>query len=367
MSWAKSLPPARINLARSGVAPCPPSLLKLRAADLVVHAPAGYGSRPLREAIARRYGVDCAQVFTVSGGASLANFVACATALHDAPPDTEVIVEQPTYEPLLRAIEAFGCSVRRLPRREEDGWAVDLDRFGGLLRGRTRLAAITNLHNPSGARIPMRTLEAMASMLRKRGGVLLVDEVYAECLSRRRARSAVQAGPNVLATNSLTKAYGLDGLRAGWVLGPASLVGRAGLIHDLLGVNGVAAGERLALAAFRHLAPIGRRSRSLLRRNLATVRGFFRRETRLAAHMPTGGTILFARLPAPIDGDAFARHLAARHSVLVVPGRFFESPHHVRISFGCHPFELVRGLVRVSRALDEMLEASDPHRRSRGR
>jgi aspartate/methionine/tyrosine aminotransferase len=355
MSWAKGMPRARFNLARSGVAPCPPSLLRLRKNHLVLHAPAGYGSLPLRQAIGRRYGVGEDRVFTVSGGASLANFVACAAALHGAPARSEVIVEQPTYEPLLRTVEALGHRVRRLPRREDEGWAVDVDRFASLVGKSTRLAVVTNLHNPTGARIPMQALAAMAERLRARGGFLVVDEVYAECLFATRARSAVGAGPNVLATNSLTKAYGLDGLRAGWVLGPAAVLRRAGLVHDLLGVNGVAVGERLALAAFERLEAIARRSHSLLRGNLALMRRFLGLEQRLVAHRPPGGTVVFARLPRPLDGDAFARHLATRHSVLVVPGRFFDSPQHVRISFGCDRRELAGGLARVRRALDEML------------
>jgi hypothetical protein len=355
MGWAKGLPAARINLARSGVAPCPPSLLGLRRADLVVHAPPGYGSEPLREAVGRRYRVTPDRVFTVSGGTSLANFVACAAALHGAPRESEAIVETPTYEPLLRAVEAFGCRVRRLQRREEDAWAVDLDRFESLLGSRTRLVVVTNLQNPTGAAIPLKTLGTMAARLEKRGAFLLVDEVYAECLFGRHTSSAVHAGPNVLATNSLTKAYGLDGLRAGWVLGPSALVRRAGLVHDLLGVNGVAAGEQLALRAFQRLGAIASRSRSLLERNLATMRRYLAKEARLAAHMPPGGTTVFARLPARLDGDALARQLLERHSVLIVPGRFFESPHHVRISFGCQSRELARGLVRLSRALDELL------------
>src|SRR4029453_2397873 len=96
--------------------------------------------------------------------------------------------------------------------------------------------------------------------------------------------SSVHAGANVVATNSLTKAYGLDGLRAGWILGPRAVVRRAARINDALGVNGVAPGERLALVAFRRLAPIGRRARAILRPNLATLRAFFAQERRLRGY-----------------------------------------------------------------------------------
>jgi hypothetical protein len=117
---------------------------------------------------------------------------------------------------------------------------------------------VTNLHNPSGVRIPIDTLRAMAAALARVRGYLLVDEVYLECLFSAKTDSCVHAGPNVLTTNSLTKAYGLDGLRAGWILGPPALAARAGRINDLLTNNSVAPGEQMTLAAFKQ--PCGHRS-----------------------------------------------------------------------------------------------------------
>src|SRR5204862_5123211 len=126
--WAKWHPPARINLARSGAEPCPPSALGLTRSDLVVTLPVTDGYAPLRDAIARRYGVRRDQVFTVSGGTSFANWFACAAAL-DGTRGGEAIVERPTYEPLLRIPEWFGSRIRRLDRRFEDDYAIDLKAF----------------------------------------------------------------------------------------------------------------------------------------------------------------------------------------------------------------------------------------------
>jgi hypothetical protein len=354
IDWAKRQPPVRINLARSGIALCPPSLLKLTARDLVANLPVTYGYAPLLDAIAARYGVAPARVFTISGGTSFANFVAYAAALDGAPRGSEVIVERPTYEPLLRLAPMFGGRVRRLDRRPDEGFAIDVDRFRSLVTRRTRLAVVSNLHNPSGHRIALETLTAMASILARVGAYLLVDEVYLECVFRGRAQSCVHAGSNVIVTNSLTKAYGLDGLRAGWILGPADLVARAGRINDLMTNNGVAPGERMALAAFRHLPALARRSRAILDPNLAIVRRFLEHETRLDAFIPAGGNVVFPRLPKGVDGDRLAAHLARRHATLVVPGRFFESPRHIRISFGCPPSQLRRGLANISAALEEL-------------
>src|SRR5439155_26663306 len=108
IAWAKSLPRARINLARSGVEPAPAALLELKASDLVATLPVHYGYGPLREAIARRYRVGIDRVFPISGGTSFANWLACAAALDGCGPRAEVIVERPTYEPLLRIPQALG-------------------------------------------------------------------------------------------------------------------------------------------------------------------------------------------------------------------------------------------------------------------
>jgi aspartate/methionine/tyrosine aminotransferase len=353
INWAKSLPTVKINLARSGIDPCPASLLRLKASDLVTTLPVKYGYAPLRDAIARRYGVTFEQTFPLSGGTSFANWLACATVLDGCGRGAEVIVERPTYEPLLRIPQALGHRVRRLERRFEDDYAIDLDRFASVVTTKTRLAIVTNLHNPSGARIPMRTMRAMAAMLARVNGYLLVDEVYLECLFRNRAESSVAAGPNVLTTNSLTKAYGLDGLRTGWILGPARMIARAGRINDLMTNNSVAPGEQMALAAFRVHRDLDRRAHALLDPNLARVRTFLAGEPRLRAFMPEGGNVVFPRLPVRIDANQLVKRLVSRHSTLIVPGSYFEAPRHIRISFGCRPALLAAGLANVSRALDQ--------------
>jgi aspartate/methionine/tyrosine aminotransferase len=351
--WAKEHPPARINLARSGVELCPPRLLGLRARDLVVNLPVRDGYAPLRDAIARRYRVRREQVFTVSGGTTFADWFAAAIALEGARRGDEVIVERPAYEPLLRLAESFGMRIRRFDRRLVNDYRIDADAFASLITPRTRLAMVSNLHNPSGARIDQTTLRAMGSALAAQGAHLLVDEVYVECLFGKTTESAVHAGPNVIAANSLTKAYGLDGLRAGWLLGPPPLIQRAWNMQDLLANNGVAPGEQLALAAFKHLPAVRAHAHKTLDPNLVRVRRFFAAEPRLKAFVPSGGNVVFPRLPNAIDSAVFSDHLLRRYSTLVVPGRFFEARRHFRISFGCAPALLERGLANISKALDD--------------
>ncbi|MFN8061661.1 MAG: aminotransferase class I/II-fold pyridoxal phosphate-dependent enzyme [Vicinamibacterales bacterium] len=354
IQWAKALPRARVNLARSGAPPCPASELHLTAADLQTNIPTHDGYGPLLDAYARRYRVARDEVYPVSGGTSFANWLVFAAALAEATRSTEVIVETPGYEPLIRIPEAFGVRMRRVPRRARDGWAIDLDRFRALVTPQTRLAVVSDLHNPTGARLEPGAIAAMAAALARVGGLLLVDEVYLECLFGPRTASSVHLGDNVVVTNSLTKAYGLDGLRAGVILGPAAFVAKAARANDLLANHNVAAGDLMALAALRHLPAIRRRAQAVLAPNLDRVRRFLAGEPRLRAEIPPGGTIVFPALPRGLDGDTFAAHLLERYDTLVVPGRFFEAPNHVRISFCLDARALDRGLRNISRALDDL-------------
>ena len=301
IAWAKSLPPVRINLARSGIDHCPVSLLGLKASDLVATLPVKYGYAPLCDAIARRYGVAAEQVFALSGGTSFANWIACAAVLDGCGRGTEVIVERPTYEPLLRIPQALGARIggsiagSRISTRST--W-IDSSRWS------SREDAPGDRHQPAqSVRRPhrSRTMRTMARMLARVGGYLLVDEVYLECLFRQRPESSVHAGTNVLVTNSLTKAYGLDGLRAGWILGPKHLVERAGRINDLMTNNGVAPGEQMALAAFRRQRVIDGRAHGFSIRTSSACGRFSKREPRLQALVPEGGNVLFPRLPAGVE------------------------------------------------------------------
>src|SRR6478736_9796733 len=128
--WAKAMPKAATNLARSGVERCPASMLGMKASEFATNVPVrDDGWAPLVDRIAQRYGVSSSHVYTVSGGASFANFLACAAVLNEAGRSSEVLVERPTYEPLLRIPEALGARIRRFDRLFEEDYAIDVDRF----------------------------------------------------------------------------------------------------------------------------------------------------------------------------------------------------------------------------------------------
>ncbi len=213
MRFAKLETEARYNLASSGIADQTLADLGASMADLTLNGPNAYGHKPLIAAIAARFGIDPACVVAPGGGCSFANHLALATLVS---PDDEVLVEDPTYELLVSTLGYFQARVRRFPRRPEARWRLDPAAVAAALTPRTRVVVLTNLHNPSSALAEESAIAAIAEAAALVGARVLVDEVYLELtFGAGEARTAFAEGGNVIVTSSLTKAYGLSGLRCG--------------------------------------------------------------------------------------------------------------------------------------------------------
>lgn len=342
MRWAKEHAAARYNLANSGILGIATEDLELEPGDVLVNGPNRDGYPPLLEAIAAQYGVAADQVVPAEG-ASGANFIALA-ALVD--PGDEVLVEQPTYEPILAALDFLGAKVRRFARRFEDSYRLDLDDIRGAISDRVRLVVITNPHNPSGVVLPP---EEIAEAVRIAGGAyVLVDEVYQDIVG---SGSHVHLGPNVVATSSLTKSYGLSGLRCGWVLAAPEIADRMRRVRDFMGSVGSMPSDSLALAAFRQLPRLAARTRSILEPNIRLVHEFLREhQDVLDAVVPPRSMTVFPRLKSEEDSQPLHDRLREMETS-VVPGRFFEFPRHFRLGFAVRTEDVAEGLRNLSRAL----------------
>ena len=186
MEWAKLRSAARFNLATSGVANFPLAELGVTIDQLEINGPSIYGYEPLLQAIARRYHVE--QECVVSAvGTSLANYLALAATTE---PGDEILVEQPTYELILSTAKYLGLGIRRFARRAENNFAIDPADVERNITPRTRVIAICNLHNPTGALAPDSTLREVGELARKAGAYVLADEVYREMLFESAAASA---------------------------------------------------------------------------------------------------------------------------------------------------------------------------------
>jgi hypothetical protein len=347
MEWAKTHSGARFNLASSGIEAFP--LAELGPFEpLEISGPSGYGYPPLQQALARKAGVDPDWVVHATG-ASLANLLALAATTQ---PGDEVLIEEPTYALLPDAARWLRLELRRFPRRAENGFRVDPRDVLAALSPRTRLIVMTNLHNPSSALVPRETLSEIGAAARSLGARVLVDEVYLEALAvlGRPVTSAAQLGAEFVVTSSLTKAYGLSGLRCGWAIAEPDLARRMWRLDDLFGVIPAHPAERLSVVALERLERPAARARRILEANAARFGAFLAARPELECAPVGGGMIAFPRLR---DGDVEGLcERLRRDETTVVPGRFFGAAQHFRLSIGCATETLGGGLERLGRALD---------------
>lgn len=352
MRWAKTRPRVTYDLASSGLkAVTTEELLGGIAAKdaFEISGPNDEGFVPLREAIGRRYGMS-AECVTIASGASGANFLACLALLQ---PGDEALIETPGYDPLMAAARAGGARVNHFARRWEDGYALDPDAVRQSMTPATRLIVITNAHNPSGAVASAEALDAIGAVAAHAGALVLVDEVYAEAQYEDAPVPAPAAtrGDVFVTTNSLTKAYGLAGLRCGWVLASPRVSQRIRETRDAVDGSGPFVAERLALTSFEHLDRLRARAQRILARNLSAVRKMATDHPRLEWLEPGAGTTVFPRVADLDDTQSLVDVLIRDHDAIVVPGHFFQAPEHIRISFGGRAEMVSEALRRLDQAL----------------
>ena len=348
MYWAKTSSTAKFNLATSGVNNLKLSELRVSLDDLEI-TNGGYGYQPLLDSIAKRYRVDADTVVTAAG-TTFANHLAVAALIK---PGDEVLVEQPAYEPLLAVIRYLGAHVKRFSRRFETGFQISPEELESVVTRNTRLIVITNLHNPSGVLIGTETMKQIGEIARRAGARVLVDEVYMECLFEESPSTAFHLGNEFLVTSSLTKAFGLSGLRCGWIFAEPELARRMWLLNDLFASTPVHTGERLSVVALQQIAEIGERAQQLLDRNRRILNEFLDTREDLEVIRPEFGTVMFPRVRTG-SSEALCQLLREKYETTVVPGRFFEMPEHFRVGITTDTDTLQIGLERLGRALDEI-------------
>lgn len=348
MEYAKLHSAAKHNLATSGVMSYPLSNLPIKIEDLEINGPTVYGYAPLLSCIARMHGVGEENVVTAIG-TSLANHLAMAACFE---PGDEVLIEEPTYELLLSTAAFLGAKIVRFPRSFENSFAVNPDDVRKAASGKTRLIVLTNLHNPSSFQIPEETLRTIGDIAHSCGARVLVDEVYLEAMWEDRPKTALHLGEQFLVTSSLTKAFGLSGVRCGWILAEAELARRIWRINDLFGVNHAHPAELISVKAFERLDSIIDRAKKILDANRKALAKTLADASGIEMRNPGIGTTVFPRLR---EGrvEAFDRMLREKYETSIVPGSYFEMPQHFRIGLGGDPTMTREALTRLRAGLDE--------------
>jgi aspartate/methionine/tyrosine aminotransferase len=349
MHWAKTSSRARFNLATSGLANLKLQELNASLDDLEITGDTGYGYQPLIDALANRFGVDAGSVVTAAG-TSFANHLAMASLIN---PGDEILIESPAYEPLLALAGYLGARVKRFRRSFEDGFTISPAEVERNLSPRTRLIVITNFHNPTGAMTDADTLKEVGELARKTGARVLVDEVYLEMLFADSTPTAFHLGPQFVGTGSLTKAFGLSGLRCGWILAEPELAKQMWRLNDLFAATPVHAGERLSVIALKQLPEISANAKRRLDKHRQLLNQFLDGRDDLEAVRPAFGSIMFPRVKEA-SSERLCELLREKYETSVVPGKFFELPAHFRIGLGGDSESLTEGLDRLGQALDEM-------------
>ena len=346
MHWSKTQSRARFNLATSGVAPFPLRELPMNLDELEINGDNSYGYAPLQQAIAAHYGVnpDCV---VESAGTSMANHLAMAAIIE---PGDEVLIEHPGYGPILDVADYLQANVKRFRRAEENGWAIDPADVRHCVTPKTRLIVITNLHNPTSALTPESVLREIGDIARSVGALVLVDEVYLDAVYENTPRTSLHLGPEFVVTSSLTKVYGVSGLRCGWILARPDLAWKMRRLNDLFSATPVHPGELLSVAVFKHLNLLRERARHLIEADRKLLRNFLAEHSAISAVRTDWGTTSFVRLPDK-DADVFLERLQSEFDTSAVPGRFFEMPDHFRIGMGVNTEMFAEGLNRIERAL----------------
>jgi aspartate/methionine/tyrosine aminotransferase len=350
MHWAKTRPKVKYDLALSGILNLPIAELNVKLSDLELHDVDAYGYRPLVEALARHRKVPPENVVTVSGGTSMANHLAMAALIERG---DEVLVEKPTYEPLLAVAEYLGAKIQRFPRSFESGFKIDVGELEKQITPQTRLIVLTNLHNPSSVLVEQETLRKIGELARTIGARVLVDEVYLESMFNDAPGSTISLGPEFVVTSSLTKGYGLSGLRCGWIFAEPELAKSIRRLDDIFDASAPNVMERLSVLAIAQLPKITARARIILQTNRKTLNDFLHGRDHVEAVRTQFGTTSFPRL-RNVDVAKLCVLLIDKYDTAVVPGQFFESPQHIRIGMCCEPENFSAGISRLDRALDEL-------------
>jgi aspartate/methionine/tyrosine aminotransferase len=350
LHWAKTRPKVKYDLALSGILDLPLAELDAKLSDLELHGDNAYGYRPLVDALAHHRHVAPENVVTVSGGTSLANHLAMAALLEHG---DEILIEEPTYDPLLAVAEYLGANIKRFPRRFEDSFKIDIHELEEQITSRTRLIALTNLHNPSSALVDETTLRRIGEIAHGMSARVLVDEVYLEAMFENAPKSASSIGSEFVVTSSLTKGYGLSGLRCGWILAEAEIAKKIRRLDDIFAASAPNVMERLSISALTQLPKIAARAKTMLKTNRQTLNGFLQTRDDVDVVLTEFGTTSFPRL-RNVDVDQLSDLLIKKYETAVVPGRFFESPNHIRIGVCCLPENFREGMARLGHALDEL-------------
>ena len=350
------------NLSESGVHPLAirdlvddPAVID-ELLDTPLHYPQTNGIPELREHIASLYPGATPDNVLVTVGCIEANFITLQTLVA---PGEEIVVMLPNYMQIWGAAQNLGIRVKTFHLREELGWAPDLDELNDVVSRKTKLIAVCNPNNPTGHILTEAEMGAIAATAENVGAWLLADEVYsgAERLTDTQTPSFWGLYDKVLAMNSLSKAYGLPGLRIGWVVAPTDIVDEIWARHEYVNISAPMLSNQLAAIALspRVRPRLLQRTREYLRRGFPILDAWLEsHEGTFSLVPPEAAAIAYVRYDLDVNSTELVERLLREKSVFIVPGDHFGMDRYLRISYGLPEDYLTAGLDRIHELIAEL-------------
>jgi aspartate/methionine/tyrosine aminotransferase len=351
------------NLSESGSHPM--SIRELVRDDTVIdhlldmdqHYPQANGIIELRERIAALYPGSTAENVLVTTGCIEANFNTVLTVMK---PGDEIVVMLPNYMQIWGIAKNFGFEPKAFNLKEEQGWAVDLEELNRVVTDRTKLIAICNPNNPTGHIMTEAEIQGVIDAASGVGAWILSDEVYAGAERVQDEETPTLWGQydRVLAMGSLSKAYGLPGLRIGWVVAPLEMADEIWARHEYSTISATMMSNQLAaIALSSEVRPrLIQRTRDYVRSGFEILEEWVDdHDGILEMTPPQAAAIAFVRYKLPINSTEFCMRLIHEKSAYIVPGDHFGLDHHWRISYGLPEDYLRAGLQRVHELMEEVI------------
>ncbi len=351
VEWLSDVEGVKYNLASSSVEAITLSELGALEEHLALGYPEDELEERLEDKIANTYEEDVGTVITA--GAQAANSL-IVDALLDS--EDEVLVEDPSYTPLQIGPELKGVDVKTFKRSYKDDFKIDLDGIKERCSSDTKMIVLTNPHNPSGVFQHPKDLREISEFIEENDIYLVIDEIYRDFVEN--GSSGVSISDNVIVTSSLSKIYGLGGLRLGWAVSKdEELIEKLKSVKSYLSPKGPTPTLEIGLMAFEERGRLLERARETAEKGRSLARGWVSGNSSIEWVEPSSGIISFPRLKMEIDGEEFAKR-AKKAGVLVAPGSYFsqgsEFDSHIRLTFGKDFTSIVEGFQQLSKVVQSI-------------
>lgn len=311
------------------------------------------GPNELRDAILRRYpGAERRNVF-VTNGSSEALMVLLWKLCQ---PGYEIVEISPTYSLVGGLARSFAATVKQVKLQESNNWALDLEALESVVTASTRAIYVCNPNNPTGSILSDVEMAAIVNAAERVGALLIADEIYLGAeLDGRPTKSFWQTYDKVVVTSSLSKAYGLAGLRLGWMVSNESLINAVWPYHDYTTTTTTALSVELAKMALEpdRERRLFDRAIGIAKTNVKVLDAWVRANSGLVSGVPTKiGGLAFVKYQGRTPSEEFALNLIKTQGLLVGPGSYFGEENYLRIGYSVP--HLAEGLRRLEAGLRQM-------------